>query len=126
MAQYKDIEVLLDLNGESFHDESGFWWKIKATKVKPNAHIPHGIRYELTLHNKQNQRIMGFDNAHAPTLDKYSKKLGKYKGTITEWDHQHKTLKDKGSAYQYESAHQLLSDFFDKVNQIITEHQEEK
>ena len=31
----------------------------------PKPEIPHGIRYNLTLHNRHNKRVMGFDNAHA-------------------------------------------------------------
>jgi len=119
MKQDWDVEVLLDLDGERFYDESGFWWKIRAYRVTPNVNIPHGIRYELTLHDKSNKRIMGFDNAHAAQLTSQSKKTGKYRDTITEWDHVHKTKNDKGSAYCFVSAKQLLTDFFERVNEII-------
>lgn len=40
------------------------WYKIEAWTIESSEHVPHGIRYNLTLHNNYNKRIMGFDNAH--------------------------------------------------------------
>ncbi|MCF6765187.1 hypothetical protein L3V82_05340 [Thiotrichales bacterium 19S3-7] len=52
------IDTLLELNGEIFHDDSGYWYKIEAYLVEPTKERPHGIRYNLTLHNKYNKRIL--------------------------------------------------------------------
>jgi hypothetical protein len=111
------LDVLLDLNGEEFHEENGYWYKIEVSMVDPTMERPHGIRYNLTLHDNHNLRIMGFDNAHAVK----SKKKGKFKGRIVEYDHLHKDSKDKGTPYEFSSAEQLLSDFFDEVNRILKE-----
>ena len=86
-------------------------------QVKPCPEIPHGIRYNLTLHNNYNRRIMGFDNAHAPK----SRKRGKFKGRIVAYDHRHKSSKDRGTPYAFSSAQQLLEDFFNEVNRIMQE-----
>lgn len=60
------LEVLLDLHGEVFPmGDDGFWTKFEAWRVEPSEHIPHGIRYSLTLHDKHNKRVLGYDNAHA-------------------------------------------------------------
>ncbi len=45
--------------------DNGYRVKIDARRVAPNAQIPHGIRYSLTLHDRYNRRVPGFDNAHA-------------------------------------------------------------
>jgi hypothetical protein len=111
------LDVLLDLNGEEFHEENGYWYKIEAKMVEITTKRPHGIRYNLTLHDNHNLRIMGFDNAHAVK----SKKIGKFKGQIIEYDHLHKDSKDKGTPYAFSSAEQLLKDFFDEVNRILKE-----
>jgi len=59
-----DLENLLNLDGEIFPMDNGCWVKFEAKRVEPNAHIPHGIKYSLTLHDKHNQRVIGYDNAH--------------------------------------------------------------
>lgn len=106
------LETLLDLNGEIFPLDNGYWTKFEAYIVDISPQIPQGIRYSLTLHNKSNARILGFDNAHAFTPKK--KKFGARKIT---WDHKHK--KDVVSSYEYESAGQLLEDFWHEVESII-------
>ncbi|MCY4148805.1 MAG: DUF6516 family protein [Gammaproteobacteria bacterium] len=111
------LDVLLELNDTEYTDESGYWYKIEAYRVDPTKAIPHGIRYNLTLHNRSNQRIMGFDNAHAVK----PRKRGKYKGRIVAYDHMHKSAADKGTAYAFSSAQQLIEDFFNEVNRILKE-----
>jgi len=67
------LETLLDLDGEVFPMDNGYWTKFEARRVDPTKQIPHGIRYSLTLHNRNNIRILGFDNAH--TFKPKSKKI---------------------------------------------------
>lgn len=59
------LQYLLELDGEVFPMKNGFWTFIVARLVTPNASIPHGLRYSLTLHDRNNQRVLGYDNAHA-------------------------------------------------------------
>ncbi len=75
----------------------------------------HGIRYNLTLHDKYNKRILGFDNAHAVK----HKKKKRYQGRIIEYDHTHETAWDKGTPYEFVNAEQLLQDFFNRLNQVL-------
>ena len=117
MGRNPGLDVLLDLHGTEYTEENGYWYKIEAWQVKPCPEIPHGIRYNLTLHNNYNRRIMGFDNAHAPK----SRKRGKFKGRIVAYDNRHKSAKDKGTPYIFSSAQQLLEDFFNEVNRIMQE-----
>ncbi len=77
---------------------------------------PHGIRYNLTLHDNYNQRILGFDNAHAVKAKKHSY----YTGTIVSYDHVHRFIKDKEVPYKFENAQQLLTDFLNEVNSILS------
>ncbi len=106
------LETLLDLDGEIFPMENGYWTKFEASRVKPTPQIPHGIKYALTLHDQNNTRVLGFDNAHA--LKPKKKKYGAQKIT---WDHKHKT--DKVYAYEFESASQLIEDFWKAVEEIL-------
>jgi len=105
------LNALLELNGEIFPMDSGYWTKIEAHRVVPDRHIPHGVRYSLTLHDRHNHRIPGFDNAHA--FKPVRKKYGARKIT---WDHKHRY--ERISPYEFESASQLLEDFWHEVRQI--------
>ena len=117
MGKSPDLDVLLELHGTEYTEDNGYWYKIEAWQVAPSPEIPHGIRYNLTLHNNHNKRIMGFDNAHAIK----SRKRGKFKGRRVVYDHQHINALDKGTPYTFSSAEQLLNDFFTQVNLILDE-----
>jgi hypothetical protein len=109
------LDILLSLHGEVFVDNTGYWQKIEAWRVPVTAGIPHGLRYSLTLHDRTNKRVMGYDNAHAipPARKKYS--AARY----VEWDHMHTHPSDKGTHYEFISATQLLEDFFRDVNRYL-------
>ena len=80
------LETLLDLDGEIFPMDNGYWTKFEACRVAPTRHIPFGIKYSLSLHDRNNTRILGFDNAHAqkPKRKKYGAR--KVHGTTnTSW-----------------------------------------
>ncbi len=106
------LETILDLDGEIFPMDNGFWTKFKAFRVKPTEKIPHGIRYSLSLLDRNNTRILGFDNAHA-----YKPKKKKYGASIVTWDHKHKM--EKLYNYEFESASQLIEDFWRAVEEIL-------
>jgi hypothetical protein len=48
LKEGSELETLLDLDGEIFPMENGFWIKFEAYKTEPLPHIPHGIKYSLT------------------------------------------------------------------------------
>jgi predicted AlkP superfamily pyrophosphatase or phosphodiesterase len=92
--------------------DSGYWVKfeVKTTKTTPN--IPHGIKYSLTLHDKNNKRILGYDNAHS-----YKPKNKKFACNKETWDHLHKKMEI--FPYEFETADQLIVDFWNSVNKQL-------
>ena len=108
------LETLLQLDGEVFPMDNGFWVKFQAHHVMKNIHIPHGIKYSLTLHNKYNKRIVGYDNAHG-----IKPKKKKYGAKRVIWDHRHE--KKIVEPYEFENAGQLMEDFWADVERIISE-----
>lgn len=106
------LGTLLDLDGEIFPMENGYWTKFEAFKVDPTLQIPQGVKYALTLHDQNNIRILGFDNAHA-----FKPKKKKYGARKITWDHKHKM--DKITPYEFESASQLLEDFWAAVDEML-------
>ena len=107
----ENLETLLQLNGEVFPMDNGYWSKFEAHRVPPDQHIPHGIKYSLTLHDSYNRRVLGFDNAHA-----VKPKIKRYGARKITWDHKHHV--EKVLPYEYESAGQLLEDFWVAVDKI--------
>ena len=111
------LNTLLDMDGRVLEQEGGFWIKIDAKAVVVTHNCPHGIRYSLTLHDQHGTRVLGYDNAHAV---KPPKKF-KFAGQRLPFDHRHRTPSDQGIPYAFESAQQLLEDFFAEVDRVIQE-----
>lgn len=108
--EFGQLGALLDLDGEVFMMDDGYWVKFEAKEVTPSPAIPHGVRYSLSLHDRNNVRVMGFDNAHAIK----AKIRKRYSGRKVTWDHQHQM--DKVEPYEFASAGQLLEDFWQAVD----------
>lgn len=119
MREDAGIATLLDLNDQIIDQGQGFWVRIEAWQVVASRHIPHGIRYSLTLHEPFGRRILGYDNAHAV------KPPGRrrFAGTRRPYDHRHRHASDKGVPYEFRDAHQLLADFFAEVDRVLREVQ---
>ena len=77
-----DLENLLLLDGEIFPMDNGYWVKFEAKVVEASENIPHGVRYSLTLHDKNNHRIIGYDNAHSYKPSSFRYGARKPRGTI--------------------------------------------
>lgn len=113
------MDTLLDLDGSIIDQGDGYWIKIEAKLLgSVSNERPHGVSYSLTLHDSYNQRILGFDNAHAVK----SSNKSKYSGRRIEYDHKHRSIKDRGVPYEFKTAYQLLEDFFHEVDKQLRKH----
>ena len=106
------LDTLLDLDGEIFPMDNGYWIKFEASIVPPTEQIPHGIRYSLTLHDRNNTRVLGFDNAHT-----FKPKKNRYIARKITWDHKHKM--EKVCPYEFESSSRLIEDFWKDVEAML-------
>jgi hypothetical protein len=106
----------LELNGVKFviEEHLGLWVKFEAKRIEQTKERPHGIRYSLTLHDRFNNRIIGFDNAHAV---EYGKKINI--SPKRTYDHWHRDSTDEGRPYLYKNAGKLLEDFWHEVNKVV-------
>ena len=107
-----DLENLLMLDGEIFPMDNECWVKFEAKRVEVSKKIPHGVRYSLTLHDKRNQRVVGYDNAHS-----FKPRKGKYGAKKETWDHMHKKMET--FPYEFSSAVELIEDFWNSVEQYM-------
>jgi hypothetical protein len=85
IGKFGQLDTLLDLDGEVFMMDADYWVKFEVKKVTPSPATPHGIRYSLTLHDRNNVRVVGFDNAHAIK----TKSRMRFSGRKVTWDHKH-------------------------------------
>ena len=111
------LETLLDLDGQIIDQGNGYWIKIDARVVPASEDVPHGIRYSLTLHAPSGQRLLGYDNAHPV------KQPGKFKfsGKRRASDHIHQTGREIVQNYEFQTAAQLLADFFRDADKKLYE-----
>ena len=116
MSKDKGLDYLLDLDGEILDQEGGCWIKIEARKLDhATDECPHGIKYCLTLQDSYGKRLLGFDNAHQIK----TRKKGRFVGRSIVYDHKHMNPGDKGVPYVFESAEQLITDFFIEVDKAL-------
>lgn len=104
------MQNLLELDGEIFVLENGYWAKIEAQQVTADAKRPNGVKYSLTLHAEDGSRLIGYDNAHAFMQSGFK---GKGPTRTQAFDHRHKG--NRSFPYKWQSAEQLLIDFWEDV-----------
>jgi hypothetical protein len=113
------LEYLLGLNGNvEVQNEAGYWVKMEVLSVNVTSERPQGIRYSLTLHAPDNTRLIGFDNAHSvkPVGSRF-----KHAGKRFPYDHRHRHALDEGVLYEFDTAYQLVSDFYAEVDRVLKE-----
>ena len=113
------LDYLLGLDGNiEVQNDAGYWVKMEVARVDVTDERPHGIRYSLTLHAPDNTRLIGFDNAHGvrPTGSRF-----KHAGKRFPYDHRHRHALDEGVLYEFDSAYQLVSDFYAEVDRVLKE-----
>ncbi len=110
------LSVLLDLDGTTIGIGTQYWVKINAWLIEADEARPHGIRYELSLHDAGNRRILGFDNAHA-----VKRPGGRFVEQPRAHDYLHRGPKDTGVPYAYTSADKLVGDFWQAVFKALEE-----
>jgi hypothetical protein len=105
------LDTLLDLDGTVFvvDPEAGHLVKFVVLRVPVSPERPHGISYSLTLHGPNNERLVGFDNAHPTAAQK--------RGEPQDHRHHMRTIK----AYEYRDAAALLADFWETVDAVLRE-----
>ena len=111
------IEWMLSINNQRVGLESGYWWTVRAWKVEPHEGQPHGLFYSITLHDEMSCRVLGFDNAHP--VDVATGPARKSRRPKT-WDHKH-MRGNRSVPYVFISPAQLVEDFFDAMNDYLTE-----
>lgn len=93
-----DLRLLFDLVTRRQDVVAGWWWKIAVWEA-PGA--PDGIRYALTLHGPDNDRVLGYDNDHGH-------------------HHRHPPMGER-RPYDFTTCARLVEDFFADVDRHLRE-----
>jgi hypothetical protein len=112
----RTLAYLLDLDGEEIVYDGGYVARFRIRQIAATSERPHGISYSLTFHAPDGQRLMGYDNAHDSP-----RRGGRYAKRQLAFDHWHRDEADQGRPYQFETAEQLIADFFDEIDRILRE-----
>lgn len=114
------LDYLLGLDGSiEFQNDDDYWVKMDVTRMPVTVERPHGIKYSLTLHAPNSTRLIGFDNAHGGIKPEGSRFL--HAGKKYPYDHKHRNATDTGVLYEFNTAYQLLSDFYAEVDRVLKE-----
>lgn len=108
--------MLLDLDGQVFViDAKGqYWVRFSVDRVARSAGRPHGLKYSLTLHGPDRQRLVGFDNVHSVRESRGPGR--KSRGPL---DHKHRM--ETVRPYRFKDAATLLADFWTEVDKLLKE-----
>jgi hypothetical protein len=113
------LEYLLGLDGNiEVQNDARYWVKMEVSSMDVTSGRPNGIRYSLTLHAPDNTRLIGFDNAHSvkPVGSRFKHAAKKF-----PYDHRHRYALDEGVLYEFDTAYQLVSDFYAEVDRVLKE-----
>jgi hypothetical protein len=102
------LAYLLDLDGEEIVYEGGFVARFRVKRSGATRERPHGVSYSLTFHAADGRRLLGYDNAHS-----VPHRGGRFVERRDAFDHWHRDETDQGRPYRFETAEQLIADFFD-------------
>jgi Family of unknown function (DUF6516) len=113
-GQDHTLENLHDLDGDIYviDESAGYWVKFAVKRVTPGPERPHGVEYSLTMHDSDNRRLVGFDNAHpVPGTKRLRRDVAR------AYDHWHRMGIVK--PYPYENAAKLVADFWKAVDEVL-------
>ena len=108
------LEWMQAYDGRKHVLESGHFLKFEVRCVCKSERVPHGIAYSFTLHARNGQRLLGFDNAHP-----VAHQGGRFVRPPAASDHWHRNSDDGGRPYAFVSVERLLEDYFAAVEQTL-------
>jgi hypothetical protein len=112
-----ELAYVLDLHRQRIGYEKGYWATFRFLRVPPDEGRPHGLQYSLSLHDENDDRLLGYNNAHLVDVGGGpSKKSRRPK----EFDHINWRGK-KPVPYKFTTPLNLLKDFFADVDKILKE-----
>jgi|SRR5947207_11000809 len=101
-------DYILDLHRQKIGYENGYWVTIRVTRVTPDEGRPHGLQYAFTLHDENDDRILGYDNSHFVDVAAGPAKKSKRPKALDHIDRRGK----RSVAYEFTTPFQLVRGLF--------------
>ncbi len=116
MDRDPSLDTLLGLDGQVYviDPDGAHWVRFVVRAVPPSPAKPHGLDYSLTLHGRDGERLVGFDNAHPVRAGAGPGGRGR-----RAQDHLHRLRTVR--PYDYQDAARLLEDFWAAVDAVLHE-----
>ncbi|KAB2912777.1 MAG: hypothetical protein F9K29_18045 [Hyphomicrobiaceae bacterium] len=108
-------DYFLSLNRQWIGYEKGFWATFRVARVEPSEERPHGFQYSLSLHDVNDDRVLGYNNAHAVDAATGPARRSKRPRVF---DHINRRGR-KPVPYEFTTPYKLLEDFFADVDRIL-------
>ena len=103
---------LLDYHRRRYWLVNGWSIRFRVFEVPASEARPHGLRYSFTLHDIDDSRLLGFDNAHGVPSEQ-------------AYDHRHRFRRTVELVpYDFQDADKLLCDFFEAVRRACEQEGE--
>jgi hypothetical protein len=110
-------DYILDLHRQKIGYDNGYWVTIRAVRIEPDDGRPHGLQYSLTLHDENDDRILGYDNSHGVDVATGPAKRLKRPNPFDHIDRRGK----RSVPYKFTTPFKLVADFFTEVEKILRE-----
>ena len=108
---------ILDLHRKKIGYDNGYWVTMRVTKVAASEGRPHGVKYALTLHDENDDRVLGYDNSHAVDVA-----TGPARKSARPKRFDHIDRRGKPSVpYNFTTPYKLVEDFFAHVDRVLKE-----
>jgi hypothetical protein len=115
--RYDEPDYFLSLDRQWIGYEKGYWATFRVRPVEVSEERPHGFQYSLSLHDANDDRVLGYNNAHA--IDVGSGPARKSRRPRA-YDHINRRGR-KPVPYTFTTPYKLLEDFFADVDRILKE-----
>jgi hypothetical protein len=111
------LDYLLDLHLQKIGYDNGYWVTMRVFKIEPDRGRPFGIQYSLTLHDQNDDRVLGFDNSHAVDVTTGPSRRSRRQEAFDHIDRRGRP----SVPYEFTTPYQLVQDFFEAVDAILQE-----
>ena len=109
------IDYLLDLHLSKIGYDNGYWVTMRVFKIEPDVGRPFGLQYSLTLHDPNDDRVLGFDNANAIDVTSGPARNSRRPEPFDHIDRRGR----RSIPYDFTTPYKLVEDFFNAVEEAL-------
>jgi hypothetical protein len=114
-ANDDERQYFLSLDRQWIGYEKGYWVTFRVREIEASEERPHGFQYSLSLHDPNDDRILGYNNAHGVDVGTGPARRSR---RPKAYDHINRRGK-KAVPYEFKSAYELVADFLAEVESIL-------